>query len=105
MAVTRDVVARLPGTASTGTLILMAHHDSVQVSFGGNDDGSGVSTLLEIARALTSGAPPADDVVFLFTDAEQACLCGAESFVARNRWGRAARWCRTSSRAARPDRR
>jgi len=83
----------------------MAHHDSVQVSFGGNDDGSGVSTLLEIARALTSGAPPANDVVFLCTDAEQACLCGAESFVARNRWGRAARWCRTSSRAARPDRR
>ena len=71
-----------PGTASTGTLILMAHYDSVQVSFGGNDDGAGVSTLLEVARALTSGARRPNDVVFLFTDAEEACLCGAESFVA-----------------------
>ncbi len=82
MADTRNVVARLPGSASTGTLILMAHYDSVQVSHGGNDDGAGVSTLLEVARALTSGPPPTNDVVFLFTDAEEACLCGAESFVA-----------------------
>jgi len=82
MADTRNVVARLPGTAPTGTTILMAHYDSVQVSHGGNDDGAGVSTLLEIARALAVGSPPANDVVFLFTDAEEACLCGAESFVA-----------------------
>lgn len=82
MAETRNVVARLPGTASTGTVILMAHYDSVQVSYGGNDDGAGVSTLLEIARALTAGPAPTNDVVFLFTDAEEACLCGAESFVA-----------------------
>jgi hypothetical protein len=82
MADTRNVVTRLPGSASTGTLILMAHYDSVQVSHGGNDDGAGVSALLEIARALTAGPPPPNDVVFLFTDAEEACLCGAESFVA-----------------------
>ena len=82
MADTRNVVARLPGTTSTGALILMAHYDSVQVSHGGNDDGAGVSTLLEIARALTAGPPPPNDVVFLFTDAEEACLCGAEAFVA-----------------------
>ncbi len=84
MADTRNVVARIPGTASTGTLILMAHYDSVQVSHGGNDDGAGVSTLLEIARALTTGPAPANDVVLLFTDAEEACLCGAESFVAHD---------------------
>ncbi|HEY5877817.1 MAG TPA: M28 family peptidase, partial [Nakamurella sp.] len=82
MADTRNVVARLPGTAPTGTAILMAHYDSVQVSHGGNDDGAGVSTLLEIARALAAESPPANDVVFLFTDAEEACLCGAEAFVA-----------------------
>jgi hypothetical protein len=81
MADTRNVVVRIPGTAPTGTLILMAHYDSVQVSHGGNDDGAGVSTLLEIARALTAGPAPANDVVLLFTDAEEACLCGAESFV------------------------
>ena len=48
----------LPGTTSTGRLIMLAHYDSVQVSYGGNDDGAGVSTLLETARALTAGPPP-----------------------------------------------
>jgi acetylornithine deacetylase/succinyl-diaminopimelate desuccinylase-like protein len=31
----RNVIARVPGTASTGRVILMAHYDSVQVSYGG----------------------------------------------------------------------
>ncbi|MEV0563989.1 M28 family peptidase [Dactylosporangium sp. NPDC050588] len=87
MARVRNVVAVLPGSASTGQVVLMAHYDSVQVSFGANDDGAGSSTLLEVARALTSGAPPRNDVVFLFTDAEEACLCGAEAFVSRHPLG------------------
>lgn len=77
----QNVVAEIPGTASTGRLILMAHYDSVQVSYGANDDGSGVATLLETARALAAGPKLKNDVILLFTDAEEACLCGAESFV------------------------
>ncbi len=77
----QNVMAEIPGTASTGRLILMAHYDSVQVSYGANDDGSGVATLLETARALTNGPKLKNDVILLFTDAEEACLCGAESFV------------------------
>lgn len=81
MARVRNVVAVVPGSAPTGTVVLFAHYDSVQVSFGGNDDGAGVGTLLETARAMLTGPPPVNDVVFLFTDAEEACLCGAEAFV------------------------
>lgn len=81
MARVRNVVAVIPGTGSTGRLFLMAHYDSVQVSYGANDDGAGVATLLETARALTAGGPLRNDVVLLFTDAEEACLCGAEAFV------------------------
>ena len=81
MARVRNVIAVIPGQASTGRLILMAHYDSVQVSYGANDDGAGVSTMLEVARALTSGPKPRNDIVFVFTDAEEACLCGAEAFV------------------------
>ncbi len=80
MAYVRDVVAEIPGSEPTGRLILMAHYDSVQVSYGANDDGSGVATLLEVARSLTSGPQLRNDVILLFTDAEEACLCGAESF-------------------------
>ncbi len=84
MADVRNVVAVLPGSNPTGTLFLVAHYDSVQVSFGGNDDGAGVGTLLETARALAAGPRPANDVLFLFTDAEEACLCGAEAFVSQH---------------------
>jgi hypothetical protein len=84
MAQVRNVVAVLPGTASTGRVIMVAHYDSVQISYGGSDDGAGVATLLETARALTQGDRPRNDVVFLFTDAEEACLCGAEAFVSQH---------------------
>ncbi len=84
MARVRNVIARLPGTASTGRLFAMAHYDSVQVSYGANDDGAGVASLLETARAMTAGPRPRNDVYFVFTEAEEACLCGAEAFVSQN---------------------
>ncbi|HTJ33321.1 MAG TPA: M28 family peptidase [Dactylosporangium sp.] len=89
MAHVRNVVAVLPGASSTGQIVLMAHYDSVQVSYGANDDGAGTSTLLEVARALTAGGAqrPRNDIVFLFTDAEEACLCGAEAFVSQHPLG------------------
>ncbi|WP_332108105.1 M20/M25/M40 family metallo-hydrolase [Phytohabitans suffuscus] len=77
----RNVVATLPGTAPTGRVFLVAHYDSVQVGPGGNDDGAGVATILEVARALAQGPRPRNDVVFVLTDAEEACLCGASAFV------------------------
>lgn len=82
MAYVENVVAEIAGSDSTGRLILMAHYDSVQVSYGANDDGSGTATLLEVARALREGPQLKNDVILLFTDAEEACLCGAAAFVA-----------------------
>ncbi len=81
MARVRNVVTVIDGSDSTGRLVLMAHYDSVQVSYGANDDGSGVAALLETARALVDGPRLRNDIVLLFTDAEEACLCGAEAFV------------------------
>lgn len=81
LAAVENVVAVLPGTDSTGTVFLVAHYDSAQVSHGANDDGAGVATMLETARALREGPALANDLVLLFTDAEEACLCGAEAFV------------------------
>ncbi len=77
----RNVVALLPGSDSTGRLFLVAHHDSVETGPGGSDDAAGVSSILETVRALTEGPQLRNDVVVVFTDAEEACLCGAEAFV------------------------
>ncbi|MEU8328089.1 M28 family peptidase [Micromonospora sp. NPDC048839] len=82
LARVRNVVARLPGTDSTGRVFLVAHYDSVQTGPGGNDDAAGTSTILEVARALSTGPRPRNDIVFVFTDAEEACLCGASAFAA-----------------------
>jgi hypothetical protein len=83
MARVRNVVAVRPGTDSTGRVLLVAHYDSVQVGPGGNDDAAGVASVLETASAL-GGAPLRNEVVFVLTDAEESCMCGAEAFVARH---------------------
>ncbi len=77
----RNVVGVIPGQDSTGRIFLMAHYDSVQTGPGGNDDGAGVSTILETIRALKQGPAQRNDIVVVFTDAEEACLCGAQAFV------------------------
>src|SRR3954452_13262555 len=81
MASVRNVVGVLPGTDPTGRVFLVAHHDSVETGPGASDDGAGVSSLLETVRALAQGPRLRNDVVVVFTDAEEACLCGAEAFV------------------------
>ena len=81
LARVRNVVALLPGTAPTGRIFLLAHYDSVQSGPGGSDDAAGTAAVLETARALTSGPRLRNDVVFVLTDAEEACLCGAQAFV------------------------
>ena len=80
MAAARNVVAVLPGTDPTGRLFLMAHSDSVETGPGASDDAGGVAALLETVRALQEGPALRNDVVVVITDAEEACLCGAEAF-------------------------
>ncbi|MGW3816941.1 M28 family peptidase [Streptomyces sp. NPDC005046] len=77
-----NVYASLPGTAPTGRVLIVAHYDSADVSPGASDDGIGVATIIEMARALTTGPDPRNDVAFLLTDAEEPGLMGARGFTA-----------------------
>jgi Zn-dependent M28 family amino/carboxypeptidase len=88
VALARNVVATWPGTDPTGTVVLAAHYDTVAGSPGAADDGIGMGTVLEVARALSTGgaAPLRNDVVVLLTDAEEPGLLGADAF-ARERAG------------------
>ena len=84
----QNVIARLAGTAGGQAILLVCHYDSVATAPGASDDGSGVATLLETARALQAGPPIKNDVIFLFTDGEEVGLLGAQAFVEQHPWAK-----------------
>lgn len=76
-----QVTARARGRESTGTVLLLAHLDAVGAGPGASDDGAGVATVLEIARAVAASGPLRNDVLFLVVEGEELGLLGAEAFV------------------------
>lgn len=80
----QNIMGRLRGTANTKAVMLVCHYDSVATGPGAGDDGAAVAALLETARALKAGAPLKNDVVFLFTDAEEVGLLGAQAFASEH---------------------
>jgi hypothetical protein len=85
-----NIVARLPGTASTRPLLLAAHYDSAPYSPGAADDGAGVAVVLETLRALCREPSLRNDLIVLLSDAEEQGLVGARAFVEQHPWGRGA---------------
>ena len=84
-----NLICLPPEYAPDGRAVMLtAHLDSVAGSPGATDDGSGVAVLLETARALKSGAPLRNTVIFLFTDDEESGLVGAEAFIAHHPWAK-----------------
>lgn len=81
-----DVLAFLPGPETGPILALTAHYDSVHAGPGASDDGAGVATLLETARALLTGPPLRQRVLLLFTDGEEIDLLGARAFEDDSPW-------------------
>lgn len=77
-----NVIAWRPGTGgSRRTLLLVAHYDSVPTGPGASDDGHAVAVLLETLRALGVGPPLKNDLLVLFSDAEEVGSFGAQAFV------------------------
>jgi hypothetical protein len=83
-----NVVARMHGSSPTGAIVVLAHYDSVAAGPGAADNGSGVATLLETMRALTSGPAPRNDIIALFDDGEELPdpYSGAKLFVREHPW-------------------
>lgn len=76
-----NLIARTPGQPAGDTLIIASHYDSVPAGPGASDDGLGVATTLEVARALRAERLR-NAVQFVITDGEESGLLGAEGFVA-----------------------
>ena len=87
----KNILARIKGTNNSKALLLLSHYDSAPHSFskGASDDASGVATILEGVRAfLYSKHPQKNDVIILFSDAEELGLNGAALFVNQHPWAK-----------------
>lgn len=62
----RNIDVSIPGSTAPGEVVVVgAHYDSVRGAPGANDNASGVAAVLEIARLLKGGPPPARTVRFV----------------------------------------
>ena len=87
----RNVLGMIPGKNTKEYVIVGAHFDHLgidpvldgdQIYNGADDNASGVSAVLQIARAfLASGQQPERNVIFAFCDGEEKGLLGSKYFV------------------------
>ncbi|TDE31982.1 M28 family peptidase [Flavobacterium ranwuense] len=87
----KNILARIKGTSNSKALLLLTHYDSAPHSYskGASDAGSGVATILESVRAfLYSKTPHKNDIIILFSDAEELGLNGAALFVTKHHWAK-----------------
>jgi peptidase M28-like protein len=82
----RNVVAKLPGTENSKAILVVGHYDTSPQAFGASDDGAAVVAMLETLVALKAGPPLRNDVIFLFTDAEEEGLLGSSGFMGEHPW-------------------
>lgn len=76
-----NIIAVKKGLDSSRAVLIMAHYDSEQNTFGAADDGAAVAAMLETARILRVSGQLKNDIIFLFTDGEERGLMGAKAFV------------------------
>jgi len=89
----KNIIGRIIGSNSSEALVLLSHYDSALVpSFGASDAGSGIVTILETLRAYkASGKTPKNDIIVVFSDAEEIGLDGAKLFVNQHPWAKNAK--------------
>jgi hypothetical protein len=87
----KNILARIKGSDSSKALLLLSHYDSAphSCSHGASDDASGIATILEGVRAfLANKTPHKNDIIILFSDAEELGLNGAALFVTQSNWAK-----------------
>jgi Zn-dependent M28 family amino/carboxypeptidase len=75
-----NILAELPGVNDDNVVMAGAHLDSVQAGPGINDNGSGSSSLLEVAEQLANHTPQ-NTLRFAWWGAEEDGLLGSAAYV------------------------
>ena len=87
----KNILARIKGSNSDKALLLLSHYDSAphSSSQGASDAGSGVATILESVRVFVyNKTAHKNDIIILFSDAEELGLNGAALFVTAHKWAK-----------------
>lgn len=82
----KNVLAKIPGTEGSQTIMIMGHYDTVVNAPGASDNGAAVVTMLEAIRMLRHHPPLKNDLIFFFPDGEEVGLLGARAFKEEHRW-------------------
>ncbi|TDD99896.1 M28 family peptidase [Flavobacterium cellulosilyticum] len=87
----KNILARIKGANSNKALMLLSHYDSAPNSYslGASDAGSGVAAILESVRAFVyNKTVHKNDIIIMFSDAEELGLNGATLFVTQHSWAK-----------------
>ena len=77
----RNVIAEKPGTAGDGRVVVLgAHYDTVPDTQGANDNGSGVTVMMAIAREVAGASFPFT-LRFIAFGSEEVGLFGSRHYV------------------------
>ena len=82
----RNIVVRIPGSDSTGAVLLGGHLDSVHTTGAASDCGGCAVTVVETARALLAGSQLRNDVILLIEDGEETTRAGSLYFDEQHPW-------------------
>lgn len=89
----RNIIGLLPGSSAPDEFIVIgAHYDHVgtfvtsagypEIHNGADDNASGTSGVIELARAIAAGPRPRRSILFMTFSAEEMGLLGSEYYVA-----------------------
>jgi hypothetical protein len=76
-----NILVFLPGTGSTGTVLVTGHYDSHPPAPGAGDDGLSTVAMLEVIRVMHASSSLRNDVLFLFSDGEELGWLGAYAYL------------------------
>ncbi|MFT5453049.1 MAG: hypothetical protein ACI9N9_002548 [Enterobacterales bacterium] len=79
-----NIIATIPGTDSSTTVLMMAHYDSHPSGPGAADAGHAVAIIIELLDMLKKQPPLKNDLVVLINEGEESGLLGAEAFMANH---------------------
>jgi hypothetical protein len=88
---TKNIIARIKGSDSSKALLLLTHFDSAPhtKSLGASDDANGLAVILEGIRTfLHNKSTHKNDIIIVFSDAEELGLNGAYAFASEHPWAK-----------------